>query len=178
VTLRALHLLGSPVLRQPSAEVARVDDEVRTLVKDLFDTMHAAKGIGLAANQVGLARRVAVVEADEHDQLILINPVLVEKKGSVKGEEGCLSIPELFGDVERATSVVVETTDLTGQRIRVEAEGLKARAIQHEIDHLDGIIFLDRLSPLKRRLLLRKWQKERKGDTSVIKEVTAATVEE
>jgi peptide deformylase len=178
VTLRSLHLLGSPVLRQPSAEVARVDDEVRTLVQDLFDTMHAAKGIGLAANQVGIARRVAVVEAEGDSPLVLINPVILEKKGSEKGEEGCLSIPDLFGDVERAMQVVVETSDLTGQRVRVAAEGLKARAIQHEIDHLDGIVFLDRLSPLKRRLLLRKWQKERKGDTSYVKEVTAATVEE
>jgi peptide deformylase len=178
VSLRTLHLLGSPVLREESKPVKGVTDEIRTLVQDLFDTMHAAKGIGLAANQVGIAKRVAVVEADDKVPLVLINPVILDKSGNAKDEEGCLSIPDLFGDVERAETVVVETDQLDGGRVRVSAEGLKARAIQHEIDHLDGVLFLDRLSPMKRRLLLRKWEKQRKGEKGFLKEVTPATVEE
>jgi peptide deformylase len=178
VSLRTLHLLGSPVLREEAKPVARVDEEIKTLIKDLFDTMHASKGIGLAANQVGVAKRVAVVEAEDKDPLVLINPVIVEKSGYEKGEEGCLSIPDLYGDIERATRVVVETERLEGGRFQVTAEGLKARAIQHEIDHLDGILFLDRLSPMKRRLLMRKWEKQRKGEKGYLKEVTPAAVED
>ena len=177
MTLRALHLLGSPVLRQRAAEIGRVDDEVRTLVKDLFETMYASKGVGLAANQIGLARRVAVGHADDRDPLVLIDPVILEREGTDRAEEGCLSIPDLFGDVERSTRVVVETTLPSGERVRKTAEALEARAIQHEIDHLDGILFFDHLSPLKRRMLLKKWQKQRKGETGYIKEVTAAAVD-
>jgi peptide deformylase len=176
--LRTLHLLGSPVLREPSKPVTQVDDDVKALIRDLFDTMHAAKGVGLAANQVGVTKRVAVVEADDHDPLVLINPVILERVGSAKDEEGCLSIPDLYGDVERAERVVVETENPTGGKLQVTAEGLKARAIQHEIDHLDGILFLDRLSPMKRRLLLRKWERQRKGEKGYLKEITPATVED
>ncbi len=148
MTVRTLHLLGSPVLRQHSASVARVDDAVRQLVDDLFETMRAAKGVGLAANQIGVARRVAVVDIGEEDPppLVLINPVIVER--------------------------VVEALDRDGKPFRVEAQGYKARAIQHEIDHLDGILFLDHLSAVKRSLLLSKWKKARKGQTGYLKEVT------
>ena len=172
MALRPIHLLSSPVLRQQSDEVEKVDDEVRTLVQDLFDTMHMAEGIGLAANQVGLARRVAVVHAGEDNPVVLINPVIVEREGSEKGEEGCLSIPDIFADVERATRVVVETTNLDGERTSHEVTDLTARAVQHEIDHLDGVLFLDHLSPLKRLMLLKKWKKLRKGQAGYIKEVS------
>jgi len=175
VSLRPIHLMGSPVLRERSAEVGQVDDEVRQLVTDLFDTMEADSGIGLAANQVGLARRVAVVrtEEDGSDSVVLIDPVIVEREGKIKGEEGCLSIPDIFGDVERSARIVIETTTLDNERIKVEATDLRSRAIQHEIDHLDGILFLDHLSPLKRRMLMKKWQKQRKGKTGYTKEVVA-----
>ena len=167
-----MHMMGSPVLRENSAEVQEVDDEIRKFVADLFETMHAANGVGLAANQVGIARRVAVVQVEENDPVILINPTITEKSGGKeKGEEGCLSIPEIFADVERSKSITVETTDLDGNRITIEASDLKARAIQHEIDHLDGILFLDHLSPLKRRMLLQKWKKLRKGKTGFIEDV-------
>ena len=175
MTVRSLHLLGSPVLRQKAAAVARVDDEVRRLVDDLFETMRAAKGVGLAANQVGVARRVAVVDVGEEDPppLVLINPVIVERGNeTVTDEEGCLSIPDIFGDVKRAASVVVEALDRDGKPFRAEAHGYKARAIQHEIDHLDGILFLDHLSAVKRGLLLAKWKKSRKGQSGYVKEVT------
>ena len=175
MTVRSLHLLGSPVLRQKAAAVARVDDEVRRLVDDLFETMRAARGVGLAANQVGVARRVAVVDVGEEDPppLVLINPVIVERGDeTATDEEGCLSIPDIFGDVKRAASVVVEALDRDGKPFRAEAQGYKARAIQHEIDHLDGILFLDHLSAVKRGLLLSKWKKSRKGQSGYVKEVT------
>jgi peptide deformylase len=173
VSLRPIHLLGSPVLRERSAEIGQVDDEVRQLVADLFETMEADNGIGLAANQVGLAQRVAVVrtEEDGSDSVVLIDPVVLEREGTVKGEEGCLSIPDIFGDVERSARIVIETTTLDNERVRIEATELRSRAIQHEIDHLDGILFLDHLSPLKRRMLMKKWQKQRKGKTGHTKEV-------
>ena len=175
MTVRMLHLLGSPVLRQKSPPVAQVDDAVRRLVDDLFETMRAAKGVGLAANQIGVARRVAVVDIGEEDPpaLVLINPVIIERgEEDETAEEGCLSIPDIFGDVTRPLHVVVEALDQEGRRSRVAAHGYKARAIQHEIDHLDGILFLDHLSAVKRSLLLSKWKKARKGQTGYLKEVT------
>jgi peptide deformylase len=152
-----------------------VDDDVRRLVDDLFETMHAARGVGLAANQVGVARRVAVVDVGEDDpgQLILINPVIVSRSEDVESaEEGCLSIPDVFGEVERPAAVVVEALDRDGRPWRAEVHGYKARAVQHEIDHLDGVLFLDHLSAVKRGLLVAKWKRSRKGKTGFVKEVT------
>ena len=174
MSLLPLHLLGSPVLRQRSAEVASVDDEARRLVNDLFETMDAAKGVGLAANQVGVARRIAVVNADG-DRFVMIDPVIVDTEGLATAEEGCLSIPEIYGDVTRPERVVVEALDQHGTRYRREATGLKARAIQHEIDHLDGILFLDHLSLIKRQMLLARWRRERKDETGYLKEVVVET---
>src|SRR2546426_1026222 len=133
-----------------------------------------AKGVGLAANQIGVARRVAVVDIGEDPPpLVLINPVILERGDEHEiAEEGCLSIPEIFGDVERHARVVVDALDSDGKKFRAEALGYKARAIQHEIDHLDGILFLDHLSAVKRSLLLAKWKKSRKGQTGYLKEVT------
>jgi peptide deformylase len=172
MSLLPLHLLGSPVLRQHSAEVKTVDHEIRQLVADLFDTMDAAKGVGLAANQVGVARRVAVVDADG-DRFVMIDPAIIETEGRSTAEEGCLSIPDIYGDVTRPERVVVEALDQDGSRYRKEATGLKARAIQHEIDHLDGILFLDHLSLLKRGMLLSRWRREHKDDAGYTKEVQA-----
>jgi peptide deformylase len=174
MSLRSLHLLGSPVLRQRSAEVGAVDDEVRRLVDDMFETMDAAKGVGLAANQVGVARRVAVVDADG-DRFVMIDPVILETEGRSTAEEGCLSIPDVYGDVTRPERVVIEAVDQDGTRYRREATGLKARAIQHEIDHLDGILFLDHLSLVRRQMLLARYRREHKDDTGHTKEVQPAT---
>jgi peptide deformylase len=170
MSLLPLHLLGSPALRQRSAEVRTVDESIRQLVEDLFETMDAAKGVGLAANQVGVTRRVAVVDADG-DRFAMIDPVIVETEGLAVAEEGCLSIPEIYGEVSRPERVVLEATALDGTRYHREATGLKARAIQHEIDHLDGILFLDHLSLIKRQTLLAKYRRERKDETGYIKEV-------
>ena len=174
MSLLPLHLLGSPVLRQHSVEVKTVDDEVRRLVGDLFETMDAARGVGLAANQVGVARRIAVVDADG-DRFAMIDPVIVEAEGRATAEEGCLSIPDIYGDVTRPERIVVEAFDHEGVRYRKDAMGLKARAIQHEIDHLDGILFLDHLSLLKRQMLLSKWRRDHKDDAGYTKEVQAAS---
>ncbi len=162
-----IHLLGSPVLRQQSEPVSGVDADIRKFIDDLFETMDMAKGVGLAANQVGIARRVAVVGA-EHERLALVNPVIISAEGKAREEEGCLSIPDAYGEVTRAERIVVEALDRDGKPFRREASGLLARAIQHEIDHLDGILFVDHLSTLKRQLLLSRWKREHK-DQGIIR---------
>jgi peptide deformylase len=173
VSVLDLHLLGSPVLRQAGPQVALVDDEVRRFVADLFETMQAAKGVGLAANQVGVARRIAVVEA-EGERLVLINPRIVEASGKDTAEEGCLSIPDIYGEVTRPERVVLEALDETGTPYRRELSGLPARAVQHEIDHLDGILFLDHLSLLKRKRILARWKKEHADDDGYVRPVKPA----
>lgn len=172
MSLRPIHVLGSPVLREPAAKVAEVDDEVRALLTDLWETMRVADGVGLAANQIGVARRVAVVSVHGVDYA-LVNPVLIEHEGRAREEEGCLSLPELFADVTRPARVVIEAADEHGVVRRIEGTELLGRALQHEIDHLDGILFLDRVGPLKRRRLLAEWQKSREGKTGYLREVTA-----
>ncbi len=178
MAIRQIHLLGSPTLRERATEIEVVGPETQALVQDLFDTMYADQGVGLAANQIGLTNRVAVVDNGEDPAVVLINPVITARSGTVRAEEGCLSIPDIFADVDRAQQVTVETTNLEGERIQVEASDLLARVIQHEIDHLDGILFVDRVGPLKRRILLKKWQKMRKGQTGHLKEVSPARVKE
>jgi peptide deformylase len=170
MSLLPIHLLGSPVLREPSAPVPEVTDEVRRLVDDMFETMDGAEGVGLAANQIGMAIRVAVVDA-EGSRIAMINPTIAEASGKAREEEGCLSIPDVYGEVTRPERIVLEATDQHGAPYRLEAAGLLARAIQHEIDHLDGILFLDRLSPMKRRLLVAKYRREHKEGDSLLREV-------
>ena len=167
-----LHILGSPVLRQRATPVSALDDRVRQLVDDLFETMYDEGGVGLAANQVGIAQRVAVVDVGEGDPpLVLINPHIVQASGVLEtAEEGCLSIPDIYGDVERPRSVTLEALDRNGHPYRTDVSGFKARAVQHEIDHLDGVLFLDHLSAVKRSLLLAKWKKSRKGKSGYLKE--------
>ena len=171
MSLRPIHVMGSPVLRQRAKEVTALDEEVRNLLTDLYDTMRVADGVGLAANQIGVARRVAVVALDGQDYT-LINPVLIEHEGKSKQEEGCLSIPEFFADVVRPSRVVVEAADENGIVRRIEGTGLLGRALLHEIDHLDGLLFFDRVGPLKRRRLNAEWQKSREGKTGFLREVT------
>lgn len=169
MAVRDLHLLGSPVLRQQSAEVPGVDADVRRFIDDLFETMDAAKGVGLAANQVGVATRVAVVGVED-ERLAMVNPVIVSAEGTDRAEEGCLSIPDAYGEVERAERIVLEAVGRDGRPFRLEASGLLARAIQHEVDHLDGILFVDHLGALKRQLLVSRWKKEHRGE-GVIKTI-------
>lgn len=153
-----IRVLGDPVLRKETKPVAVVTDDVRRLIDDMFETMRMAKGIGLAAPQVGRMERVAVIDVrDSHGPLALVNPEIVEREGSIKGEEGCLSIPDVYDDVERAATVVVRALDRKGTPITVEANELLARCLQHEIDHLFGKLFIDHLSVMKRRAALAKW---------------------
>ena len=164
MALRGIEVYGSEVLRRPADPVDDIDDDVRALIRDMFETMYEAKGIGLAAPQVGVSRRVIVLdvaeESGESNRVALVNPRVVSSAARTEKEaEGCLSIPGVEGVVARPKSVVVDATDPGGRGVRLEAEGLFARALQHEIDHLDGVLFIDRLSPLKRQLLLKKWRK-------------------
>lgn len=170
MSLLTLHLLGSPVLRQESAEVAQVDDETRRFIDDMYETMAAAKGVGLAANQVGVARRIAVIDAEDQ-RFAMVNPHIVSTEGRTTAEEGCLSIPDIYGDVTRPAQLVLEALDRDGKPFRLEASGLVARAIQHEIDHLDGVLFVDHLGSLRRAMLLKRFRKEHAGE-GYLKEVT------
>lgn len=159
--LREIHLLGDPVLREECEPVEELDEEMRRLADDLLETMYDADGVGLAAPQVGVPVRMFAydVRDPELPSGVLVNPRVVEEEGAQKGEEGCLSIPGLSAVVERAERAVVEGTDPEGNDVRIEAEGLLARCLLHENDHLDGVLFLDRVGPLKRRMLLDKWSK-------------------
>lgn len=134
---------GDPVLRQTAAEVTKIDKKLIKLLKDMAETMYAAGGVGLAAPQIGVSKRIVVI--DVGDGIIeMINPVIVNKEGSVVGGEGCLSVPEYEGEVERAEKVECEFTDRSGKRYLIETDGLLAIAIQHELDHLDGVLFIDK----------------------------------
>lgn len=160
--VREIRFLGDPVLREACRPVAKLDDEVRRLIEDLRDTMYGADGIGLAAPQIGVPLRVFVYDTREpgDEPGVLINPVLVDHEGSVRESEGCLSIPNLTEIVERHWRVVFEGLDERGDPVRLEAVDLLSRCLQHEADHLDGILFFDRLSPLKRRMFLKKWSRQ------------------
>jgi len=157
VSILDIRVLGDPVLRKETVKVGSVTNEIRALVRDMFETMYAAEGIGLAAPQVGRTERVTVMDV-EGAKYALINPEIVARSGSARGEEGCLSIPEVFGEVERATSVTVRALDENGKEIEIEGTELLARCLQHEIDHLHGKLFVDYLSVLKRRSALAKWE--------------------
>ena len=159
--MREVRYLGDPVLREMCREVETIDDDIRALVDDLLETMYAEDGIGLAAPQIGVPLRVFVydVREDEIAPGVLVNPRIVEATGKQKEIEGCLSIPGLDEVVERSGQVVFEGLDRDGEPVRIGATGLLSRCLQHENDHLDGVLFIDRVSPLKRRMLLKKWSK-------------------
>ncbi|HWP71887.1 MAG TPA: peptide deformylase [Gemmatimonadaceae bacterium] len=157
MSLLEIHVLGSPVLRTETVPVSVITEDLRKLVEDMFDTMRAAQGIGLAAPQVGRLERVAIIDI-ENDPIVLINPEIISETGKERAEEGCLSIPDIYGDVDRAARVTVRATDLEGNLFEREATELLARAFQHEIDHLHGKLFIDYLSFLKRRGVMARWE--------------------
>ena len=161
--LRPIQTYGHSVLRQVTRPVQNLNGDLHQLIEDMVETMYAAPGVGLAANQVGSLHRVFVANPSEnHDPaklVVLINPALVEAQGELVSEEGCLSIPEFRDEVRRARRVLVTGLDRDGRPIQVEGEDLLARILQHEIDHLNGVLFVDRLSPAKRDILLRKLKK-------------------
>ncbi len=160
MSLLDIHVLGSPILRQETERISTITPELRRLIDSMFETMHAAKGVGLAAPQIGRRERLAVVEADDV-RLVVINPEIIVQEGSAKGEEGCLSIPEIYADVTRFARVTVRAQDIDGNVYEIEAANLLGRCLQHEIDHLHGKLFTDRLSLLKKRAALREWDEEK-----------------
>jgi peptide deformylase len=171
VSILDIRVLGDPVLRKPTKPVTKFTDELRRLVADMFETMYAAEGIGLAAPQVGRNERLAVVDV-EGKKFALINPEILSRNGaSEKAEEGCLSIPDIYGDVERPGEVTIRALDENGNQYEASANELLGRCFQHEIDHLDGKLFIDYLSPLKRRAALAKWEKEKEGYPGNIRKV-------
>ena len=162
---REIVIYPADVLKTRAEEVKEFNEEIKKLVEDMFDTMYKRGGVGLAANQVGVLKRVVVIdlhsktEKEGKEQIVLINPEIVAQEGEVVKEEGCLSLPGLYRKVKRAAYVKVKAQNLEGEEFEIEGEGLLARALQHEIDHLNGIVFIDRLSPLQKRLALEKYRK-------------------
>jgi len=161
--IRTILKFGAPELHTKCAPVTQFDETLHSLAEDMLETMYAAPGVGLAATQVGAALRLIVVDVsggeEKGQQFVLINPEISEQEGQEKGEEGCLSIPGFTAIVERPSSIRVTGKDLEGNLQEVTAEGILARVICHEIDHLDGILYLDRISLLKRDLIKRKIRK-------------------
>ncbi len=162
--IRPLVLLPDPILRQRSDAVERVDGDLRKLADDMLETMYDAPGIGLAAIQVGVPRRLLVIDLAKEDEPkdphVFINPEIVARGAGVSTyEEGCLSIPDYYAEVDRPDRVTVDYLDRDGERRTIEAEGLLATCLQHEIDHLDGVLFIDHISKLKRDMVVRKFRK-------------------
>lgn len=151
-------------LRKTATPVEAVDESVRRLIDDMLETMYAAPGVGLAANQVNVQKRVIVIDVSEEKNapLCLVNPELLEKQGAEEMDEGCLSVPGIFEKVSRAEKVKVRALDREGNPFELEAEGLLAVCVQHEMDHLEGKLFVDYLSPLKRQLVRKKLKKEQR----------------
>ena len=170
MTLLEIWVLDAPILRQDTAVVAEVTDAHRRLIDDMFDTMYAARGIGLAATQVGRLERICVVDVDKA-RYALVNPEIITSDGEQTGEEGCLSIPEIYGDVTRAQHVLVRALDRDGRPIEIDATDLLARCLQHEIDHLHGRLFIDYLSLVKRQAAIKKWRKLRGKDKSLTRTI-------
>ncbi len=158
-----------PVLQQPGEPVTEFNDELRQFVADMFETMYSAQGIGLAAPQVGVSKRVTVIDLsmgkDPEQKLVLINPEITFQQGKQYEEEGCLSFPEIREKVQRAAKVKIRAQDDRGKWFEMDGEELLSRAFQHEIDHLDGMLFIFRMSALKRDMVLRKIRKMQREGT-------------
>ena len=151
------------ILKEKAAPVENIDAGLHQLIDDMIETMHDAGGIGLAANQVGITKKLCVLDLarkeDKMPLIVLVNPVITEKEGSVDAEEGCLSIPGYMTSIKRAEKVLVKGINREGKDIELEAEGLMARVLQHEIDHLEGFLFIDRMSPIRREFFKRRYKK-------------------
>ena len=160
---------GQPVLEQPTAEITEFDtEELHQLVEDMFASMYAAKGVGLAAPQIGIGKRIAVIDIttgeDPSQKIVLINPEIVDRQGAQTSEEGCLSLPSFREPVTRANKVTVRAHDAKGKQFEMTGEELLARAFLHETDHLNGMLYISHISPLKRDLIRRKIRKLQKAN--------------
>jgi len=151
------------ILKEKAAPVESIDSHIQHLIDGMIETMHALRGLGLAANQVGISKRLSVIDTSIREEkrplIVLINPVIIEKEGMIEAEEGCLSIPGYMTTIKRAERVYVRGLNREGKTIEIEGTGLLARALQHEIDHLDGLLFIDRMSPIKREFFKRRYKK-------------------
>jgi peptide deformylase len=165
--IREIVKYPDPILQKPTEPVTEFNEELRALVDDMFESMYAAHGIGLAAPQIGISKRITVIDLsfqkNPEEKIVLINPEIIHKQGKQNEEEGCLSLPEIREKVSRAEKVRVRAQDVNGKWFELDGDELLARAFQHEIDHLDGILFIFRVSALKRDLLLRKIRKMQKN---------------
>ena len=158
MAIRKIRIFGDPVLREKDPKVKKIDDKIVNLINDLTDSMRNAGGVGLAANQIGVLKRVAVVDIGE-GLIKLINPKIIKKKGEIEEIEGCLSFYSLNCPIKRAEKVTIITKNLEGEEVKIEAEGLLARAIQHEIDHLNGILIIDHASDEDKRKIVMELNK-------------------
>jgi peptide deformylase len=166
MAIREIKKFPDPVLRKKTAVVGAIDGDLCRLIDDMVETMHAAPGVGLAANQVGVPLQVAVIDIGDHEDegkkrplVVLINPEVLSLEGTVVAEEGCLSVPDFTEKVKRAARIKVRAKDRAGKIFELEADGLMAKALQHEIDHLNGILLIDRLSPIKKSIFRRRLKK-------------------
>lgn len=163
MAVRTIHTYPEPVLGKKAKPVETIDDDLQQLIDDMIETMYAAPGIGLAAPQIGVSLQLFVVDISsgrESDALMtFINPELIRTEGRVREDEGCLSVPEVYGPTPRFEKVLIRGTNREGQVVEVEGEGLQARAFQHEIDHLQGLLFFDRMGPVARDLIKRKYRR-------------------
>ena len=166
MALREIKKYPDPVLKKKTAPVGAINDDLCRLIDDMVETMHAAPGVGLAANQVGIPLQVAVIDIGSHEEdgkkhplVVLINPEIISQEGAIVSEEGCLSVPDFTEKVKRAARVKVRAKDRAGKAFELDADGLMAKALQHEIDHLNGVLFIDRLSPIKKSIFRRKLKK-------------------
>lgn len=155
-----IYTIGAEVLREKALPIERFDEQLASLVESMFDTMKQGKGVGLAATQVGLAQRLFVIQIDGDKRRVFINPEIVETSVELENfEEGCLSIPGVYADLLRPATVTVQAMNERGRRFTLDAEGFLARVIQHELDHLNGVLFTDRLPELSRDRLLKQYEK-------------------
>ncbi len=153
------------VLREKTLQVTDCDSELQKLIDDMIETMYAAPGVGLAANQVGVSKQVAVIDVSVRDEksplIVLVNPEIIHLEGEIEAEEGCLSVPDYTTVLKRALKVCVKGLDRHGKPVEREAEGLLARALQHEIDHLNGILFIDRMGRIKKEFFKKRYAREK-----------------
>jgi len=156
---------GEPVLREKAIPVKRITTEILNLIKGMAETMYTDSGVGLAAQQVGVSKRIILVDGEEDGLIVLINPMIIQSEGEVVEEEGCLSVPGIYSKVKRSSKVTVKALNENGDSIEITKEGLTARALQHEIDHLDGILFVDRIGRMERQILLNKLKKKKQKNS-------------
>jgi peptide deformylase len=167
MAIREIRMYPDPVLRKKAAPVKSIDDDLRRLVDDMVDTMYAEPGVGLAAPQIGVSLRLMVTDITVGEQsdalIVLVNPKIVSASGRLIEEEGCLSIPNIRAEIPRAESVEIRGWDLDQQEVSLKGHGYLARAFQHEMDHLDGILIWDRMSKIQREVLKNEWKRSQRG---------------